>query len=154
MKDKKTLRKGKVLLKHRRTIYFHWFEFLKFASSNMMNVKWSKYKLWGIQDEIIITKFDDWWEDHQYLFAIEKPGDQPKVKISTTAPKPNAYKRRLKILKVWEKYKNHKQVVEHMNKLKHATGTMGYRIETVDDSKSLLQGARKTLKNVCNGTFP
>jgi|LULE01.1.fsa_nt_gb hypothetical protein len=153
-KDRKTRRKGKVLLKHQRSVYLYWYKFLKFAVDSGELVKWSKYKKWKIKEEISITKFDDWFDKHQHLFAIEKPGDNPIVRTSTNQVRPEAYKKRLKVLELKHSGLTHEQIFEKTREGITQKFTRYIAVNNPQDSAKILMRARKHLKNVINGTFP
>jgi len=80
---------------YRKRTYLYWFKFLQEAErSPDFEVNWRKYRGWGGANEVLGSKFDDWWEDHwKDLFSVESKGaDLTKVKftLSTTQPKTEA----------------------------------------------------------------
>ena len=79
-------------ISHRKRVYLYWFKYLQEAErSPDYSVDWSKYKGWGGANEILGTKFDDWWKDHWIdLFGTQDRSAQPKYPISTKQPKTEA----------------------------------------------------------------
>jgi hypothetical protein len=79
---------------YRKRTYLYWFKFLQEAArSPDFEVNWRKYRGWGGANEVLGSKFDDWWEDHwKDLFGIENKGDASKSRfqLSTTQPKTEA----------------------------------------------------------------
>ena len=79
---------------YRKRTYLYWFFFLQEAErSPDFEVNWRKYRGWGGANEVLGSKFDDWWEDHwKDLFGIENKGDASKSRfqLSTTQPKTEA----------------------------------------------------------------
>ena len=73
-------------------VYLYWFKYLQEAErSPDYSVDWNKYKGWGGANEILGTKFDDWWKDHWIdLFGTQDRSAQPKYPISTKQPKTEA----------------------------------------------------------------
>ena len=78
----------------RKRVYLYWFKFLQIAEQESdRKVDWRKYRGWGGGNEIVGSKFDDWWEDHwEELFGVENAGDEPKFPITVKKPKPNGYR--------------------------------------------------------------
>ena len=68
-----------IWIPHRKRTYLYWFKFLQEAESSPdFSVNWSKYRGWGGANEVMRTRFDDWWEDHwKDLFGVEGIGDCP-----------------------------------------------------------------------------
>ena len=55
-----------------------------------MNIDWSCYAGGGTKDELLNSKFDDWWEKHwKDLFGTETQSETPKFPLSTNRPKAN-----------------------------------------------------------------
>lgn len=79
-------------ISHRKRVYLYWFKYLQEAErSPDYLVNWSKYKGWGGANEILRTKFDDWWKDHWIdLFGTQDRSALPKYPISTKQPKTEA----------------------------------------------------------------
>ena len=79
-------------ISHRKRVYLYWFKYLQEAErSPDYSVNWNKYKGWGGANEILRTKFDDWWKDHWIdLFGTQDRSAQPKYPISTKQPKTEA----------------------------------------------------------------
>lgn len=77
---------------HRKRVYLYWFKYLQEAErSTNYFVNWNKYKGWGDAEEILETKFDDWWQNHWIdLFGTQVRSTQPKYLISTKQPKTEA----------------------------------------------------------------
>ena len=77
---------------HRKRVYLYWFKYLQEAErSPDYSVNWNQYKGWGGANEILGTKFDDWWKDHWIdLFGTKDRSAQPKYPISTKQPKTEA----------------------------------------------------------------
>lgn len=143
-----------VLIKHQRSVYLYWYKFLQFAVQSGEKVKWSKYKLWKINKNIVDIKFDEWWEEGQYLFQIKESGDTPKVQTSTKDIKPGALKNRFRVMELKYKGLTHKEIMNKLNNFKSPSGTSPYAINSEHDSATILSRARKHLRNVCNGIFP
>jgi len=66
-------------IKYRKRTYLYWFKFLQEAEKSSDNkVSWSKYKGWGSSNEVLGSKFDDWWESNwKSLFGF-RLGESPK----------------------------------------------------------------------------
>jgi hypothetical protein len=83
---------------YRKRTYLYWFFFLQEAErSPDFEVNWRKYRGWGGANEVMGSKFDDWWEDHwKDLFGVENKGDASKARfqLSTTQPKAEAIRLR------------------------------------------------------------
>jgi len=79
-------------ISHRKRVYLYWFKYLREAErSPDYSVDWSNYKGWGGANEILESKFDDWWKDHWIdLFGTKDRSAQPKYPISTKQPKTEA----------------------------------------------------------------
>ena len=80
---------------YRKRTYLYWFKFLQEAErSPDFKVNWRKYRGWGGSNEVMGSKFDDWWNDHwKDLFSVPSKGsDLSKVKfpLTTTQPKTEA----------------------------------------------------------------
>ena len=84
-----------IWIPHRKRTYLYWFKFLQEAQrSPDFKVNWNKYRGWGGANEVMGSRFDDWWEDHwKDLFGVEAKGVDPtkiKFPLSTTQPKTEA----------------------------------------------------------------
>ena len=84
-----------IWIPHRKRTYLYWFKFLQEAErSPDFTVNWNKYGGWGGANEVMGSRFDDWWEDHwKDLFGVEAKGVDPskiKFPLSTTQPKTEA----------------------------------------------------------------
>ena len=88
---KKRYRKG-LWIPARKRVYLYWFKFLQIAEQEPnRKVDWRKYRGWGGGNEIVGSKFDDWWEDHwEDLFGVENAGDEPKFPLTTKKPEADA----------------------------------------------------------------
>ncbi len=77
---------------HRKRVYLYWFKYLQEAQlCEDYEIDWSKYDGWGGANEIMGTRFDDWWQNHWIeLFGTKDRTDQPKFPISTKQPKTEA----------------------------------------------------------------
>lgn len=77
---------------HRKRLYLYWFKYLQEAQlCEDYEIDWSKYNGWGGANEIMGTRFDDWWQNHWIeLFGTKDRTDQPKFPISTKQPKTEA----------------------------------------------------------------
>ena len=54
-------------------------------------VNWSKYQGWGVSNEILGKRFDDWWINHwKDLFSTKEKGDISKFELSTGSVKTDA----------------------------------------------------------------
>ena len=71
----------------RKRIYLYWFKFLQHAErSKDYAVDWSKYQGWGGANEVLKSKFDDWWEAHwKELFAVKDEGEVARFVVSDKA---------------------------------------------------------------------
>jgi hypothetical protein len=90
-------------ISHRKRTYLYWFKFLQEAErSPDFKVNWRKYRGWGGSNEVMGSKFDDWWENHwEDLFGVEKSNDDPlKVKFPLTTRQPKTEAIRISWL-VW-----------------------------------------------------
>ena len=84
-----------IWIPHRKRTYLYWFKFLQEAQrSPDFKVNWNKYRGWGGANEVMGSRFDDWWEDHwKDLFGVEGKGDvltKVKFPLTTTQPKTEA----------------------------------------------------------------
>ena len=84
-----------IWIPHRKRTYLYWFKFLQEAErSSDFTVNWNKYRGWGGANEVMGSRFDDWWENHwKDLFGAKgKDVDPTKIKfrLSTTQPKTEA----------------------------------------------------------------
>jgi len=81
--------KNKIWLQHRKRFYLYWFKFLQLClKDSKFKVNMKKYKDWGNREEIINSKFDDWFKKYGIkLFGIKKQSDKPKVVLITNQPK-------------------------------------------------------------------
>ena len=81
--------KNKIWLQHRKRIYLYWFKFLQLClKDSKLKVNMKKYKDWGNREEIINSKFDDWFKKHGIkLFGTKKQSDKPKIVLITNQPK-------------------------------------------------------------------
>ena len=70
-------------IKHRKRVYLYWFKFLQEAEKSPDHkVRWVAYRGWGGSNEILGTKFDDWWEDNwKGLFGVRTIPGVPKFDI-------------------------------------------------------------------------
>jgi hypothetical protein len=190
------LKKDGLFLKHRKRTYLYWFKFLQEAqTSEEYKVDWRKYKSWGGSNEVIGSKFDDWWISHwKELFGIKDPNGIPKFNIDG---KLNFEQMRLSYLvyelrnipiDYMEKHQtryhgrflgdNKKSVTRTVTKTNKLS--IAYRVFTSEMSKDrftqvarlnpdnssmdqkqigqeitkLMNMAKKSLTNVCNGSFP
>ena len=75
--------RDRLYIKHRKRVYLYWFKFLQEAEkSPNYKVRWGKYRGWGGANEILGSKFDDWWEIHwKDLFGIRTIPGVPKFDI-------------------------------------------------------------------------
>jgi len=96
MKKKKTSewkrkKEGLWIQSHLRS-YVHWFKYLQEAEKDpYYKVDWSKYQGWGGANEIIGSKFDDWWPNHwKDLFGTTEKNGTPKFEFSTSSVKSEA----------------------------------------------------------------
>ena len=80
----KRYRDGLWIPSFKRT-YLYWFKFLQEAEkSKEHKVDWSKYEGWGGSNEVLGSKFDDFWEENwKELFGIKERGNKPKFELST-----------------------------------------------------------------------
>jgi len=71
----------------RKRVYLYWFKFLQHAErSNDYTVDWKQYRGWGGANEILGSKFDDWWEAHwKELFGAKNEGDTAKFSVNNKA---------------------------------------------------------------------
>jgi hypothetical protein len=84
-----------IWIPHRKRTYLYWFKFLQEAQrSPDFKVNWNKYRGWGGANEVMGSRFDDWWEDHwKDLFGVEGKSDvltKVKFPLTTTQPKTEA----------------------------------------------------------------
>jgi len=79
----------------RKRNYLYWFKFLQHAEqSSAHQVDWTKYPGWGGANEVLGSRFDEWWEprwEKMFAFPTRTP-DQTKGKflLSTNKPKTEA----------------------------------------------------------------
>ena len=77
---------------HRKRVYLYWFKYLQEAErSDSLQVDWSKYDGWGGANEVLGSKFDDWWSNHWIdLFGTKDRSSTPRYPLSTKQPKAEA----------------------------------------------------------------
>ena len=71
----------------RKRVYLYWFKFLQHAEfSSDYTVDWKQYRGWGGANEILGSKFDDWWEAHwKELFGVKNEGEKAKFSVNNKA---------------------------------------------------------------------
>jgi hypothetical protein len=81
--EQKLMMKDGVYLRQRKRVYLYWFKFLQEAEkSSSHKVDWRKYKGWGGANEVMGSKFDDWWTTHwKELFGVKKKNGTPKFNV-------------------------------------------------------------------------
>lgn len=77
---------------HRKRVYLYWFKYLQEAEQcPEFAIDWSKYDGWGGANEVLGSKFDDWWSNHWIdLFGTKDRSSSPRYPISTKQPKTEA----------------------------------------------------------------
>ena len=80
---------------HRKRTYLYWFKFLQEVErSPDHKVNWRKYRGWGGANEVMGSKFDEWWNEHwKELFAVPSKGvprEKQKFPLNTKQPKTEA----------------------------------------------------------------
>lgn len=161
--DKKT----QLWIPNRKRVYLYWFRFLQLALSEMPNqVNMNAYSSWGTVDEILNTKFDEWWSKHWVDLFGYPEGEQPKFSISTNRPKADAY--RYALLVYTNRHRGTNLEIaqwvynREMNKRGYGSPSLGDFDAEEPDGRQVVQSrvgrymrqAEKILSNVCQGIFP
>jgi len=168
---------------HRKRVYLYWFKYLQIAEQDPdRKVDWRKYRGWGGSNEVLGSKFDDWWDRHwKDLFAVENEGDEPKFSLTTTKPKVDGYRTAMlvhenrdfgsnweiavKVQKIEERKGLSIQTFYHASSDSHLGTDRTIADETGKNSNDLklkIQSrvgrykklANRILDNVCDGRFP
>jgi hypothetical protein len=75
---------------YRKRTYLYWFKFLQEAQmSDEHEVQWKEYRGWGGPNEVLGTKFDDWWDEHwKQLFGCKERNEKSvRFDLTTIRPK-------------------------------------------------------------------
>jgi hypothetical protein len=155
---------------HRKRVYLYWFKFLQHAEKDPdWKVDWRKYRGWGGSNEMLGSKFDEWWEKHwKDLFAVENEGDKPKFSLTTTKPKVDGYRTALLVYENrefgsnWEIAKRIQRIEERR---RYGVQSFFYAYDDVEEGKEdkmIIQSrvgrykklANRILDSVCEGRFP
>lgn len=78
----------------RKRVYLYWFKFLQEAErSGTRPVDWSRYAAWGGRDDVMNSKFDDWWgRNWKRCFGTSSREGSPLFSLSTQQPKADAFR--------------------------------------------------------------
>ena len=101
--QRRVMDKDGLWIPYRKRTYLYCFKFLQEAErTKETDVDWRKYRGWGGANEVMGSKFDDWWNDHwKELFAVPSKGsDLSKVKFPLTTRQPKTEAIRISWL-VW-----------------------------------------------------
>lgn len=68
----------------RKRIFLYWFKFLRHAENDPAYVvDWAKYRPWGGKEEVMSSKFDDWWEERwRHCFGISERTGHAKFHVT------------------------------------------------------------------------
>ena len=161
--------KNKIWLQHRKRIYLYWFKFLQLClKDSKLKVNMKKYKDWGSREEIINSKFDDWFKKHGIkLFGVKKQSDKPKVVLITNQPKFDTIHLSYKfyfLIKV--KGKMYKEIILNKGILKNDNTTGKERrtgmlqFESLDEFSTnsrirrYVRNGENIMKGICIGEYP
>ena len=163
---------SKLWIQVRKRNYLYWYKFLQICLRENYKINKKKYVGWDL-DTILDTKFDIWWEKHwKKLFGFEcepktlKPITKPKFRISgKDHAKIKTQSIRLSLLvhqyrhvgknfDISEKIQleeTAKRYPTHFHFEQHGHFNRDY----ISKQIGVLKGRfKKTITNVCNGTFP
>lgn len=149
-------------LQARKRIYLYWFKFLQHAERDeRFTVNWRKYRSWGGANEVLGSKFDDWWEAHwKELFGVKNEGDKARFSLSTTKIKADGV--RWALLCYENRHRGSAIEISDAVRKRDRTGRAGY-LEAFNENgdrqirqsriSQYLREADKILANVCDGRF-
>ena len=146
-------------IQSRKRVYLYWFKFLQEALKSDMKVNWSCYIGWGTKDELLNSKFDDWWESHwKDLFGTETQSEIPKFPLSTNRPKANGLRTALFVYQ-FRNLESNLEIADAIRKREkqlRSTSLLEFNHSfDIQNAVSRFKGkANKILANVCNGQFP
>ena len=165
---------SKTWIPHRKRVYLIWFKYLQHCERDKTrNVDWTKYSGWGSRNEILESKFDEWWNSNwRDLFGVKTRGDTPKFptqgKLSSYEPLRTGllvYEYGLKYPKLTSvklsqkilKRESQKRYVIYGFELPDVSGDdeFIYPYESINSKVSIFRKkTRQTMDNVCIGKFP
>ena len=172
--DSRYIEKSKLWIQVRKRNYLYWYKFLQICLRENYKINKRKYIGWDL-DTILDTKFDVWWEKHwEKLFGYKcdpktlKRITEPKFSVSTDKnghAKLKTQSIRLSLLvhqyrhigknfDISEKIQleeTAKRYPTHFHFKQHGH----YNRDYISKQIGVLKGRfKKTIANVCNGTFP
>ena len=154
---------------NRKRIYLYWFKFLQHAERHQTKVvDWSKYEGWGGANEVLGSKFDDWWGNHWIDLFGYKKGEQPKHSLSTNRPKPDGIRYALLVYENLHRGSNWEIAIwlqKKESQKRYGVQSLFFASENVVSGSTDRQeiqskigrykrAADKYLDNVCVGKFP
>ena len=154
---------SKLWIQVRKRNYLYWYKFLQICLRENYKINKKKYVGWDL-DTILDTKFDDWWKSHwKKLFGIKQRGDTPLYTVSTSRIKTQSIRISLLVHQYRHVGKNFdisekiqleetaKRYPTHFHFEQHGHFNRDY----ISKQIGVLKGRfKKTITNVCNGTFP
>ena len=154
---------SKLWIQVRKRNYLYWYKFLQICLRENYKINKKKYVGWDL-DTILDTKFDDWWNSHwKKLFGIKQRGDTPLYTVSTSRIKTQSIRISLLVHQYRHVGKNFdisekiqleetaKRYPTHFHFEQHGHFNRDY----ISKQIGVLKGRfKKTITNVCNGTFP
>ena len=163
---------SKLWIQVRKRNYLYWYKFLQICLRENYKINKKKYVGWDL-DTILDTKFDDWWKSHwKKLFGIKQRSDTPLYSVSTSRIKTQSirlsllvhqYKHvgnnfdvseKIQLVETAKRYPTHfhfPRKTEILNNKRYEF----YNRDYISKQIGVLKGRfKKTITNVCNGTFP
>ena len=156
-------KKSKLWIQVRKRNYLYWYKFLQICLRENYKINKKKYVDWDL-DTILETPFDIWWKKHwKKLFGIKQRGDTPLYSVSTSRIKTQSIRISLLVHQYRHVGKNFdisekiqleetaKRYPTHFHFEQHGHFNRDY----ISKQIGVLKGRfKKTITNVCNGTFP
>jgi len=154
---------SKLWIQVRKRNYLYWYKFLQICLRENYKINKKKYVGWDL-DTILETPFDIWWKKHwKKLFGIKQRGDTPLYTVSTSRIKTQSIRISLLVHQYRHVGKNFdisekiqleetaKRYPTHFHFEQHGHFNRDY----ISKQIGVLKGRfKKTITNVCNGTFP
>ena len=158
---------------HRKRVYHLWFHFLRLCELDPdRKVDWRKYRGWGGSNEVLGTKFDDWWKNHwKELFSTPERLQTPKFITNRRISDHDSLRYQYLVMEYSHDYPEHgtyelsMMIQERESRLRHPVSSFTEHEGTFDgggiDKRTVQRRfsgyrtkGRKIMDNVCRGKFP